>query len=154
MQIPPLSTTDVCLAFKRMVEKIKISKLQDCNYKILHRILANPAQILHNRKQPQLAFCVWCGLKAMLDHIMTKCMATRQICDDLVIKLGDLSDAEWIIGHKDLDILYLISVYNFAIYKAHIMITSGYNGSLQSIIEYTLQCFSPVVRVIRTFDLI
>ena len=154
MQIPPLSITNMCLAFKRIVQKIKISKLRDCNYKILHRILANPAQISHIRKQPQLAFCVWCGLKAILDHIMTKCLVTRQICDDLVIKLGDLSDAEWIFGHKDPDISYLISVYNFAIYKAHIMTTSGYNGSLQSVIEHTLQCFSPVVRAIRTFDLI
>ena len=96
LQIPPLSTTDVYLAFKRMVQKIKISKLWDCNYKILHRILANPAQILHIRKQPQLAFCMWCGHKATLDHIMTSCVATKQIHDDLVIKLGDLLDAEWI----------------------------------------------------------
>ncbi len=85
---------------------------------------------------------------------MTSCVATRQIHDDLVIKLGDLSDAEWIFGHKDSDISHLISVYNFAIYKAHIMTTSGYNSPLQGIIEETLQCFSPIVRVIRTFDLV
>ncbi len=85
---------------------------------------------------------------------MTSCVATRQIHDDLVIKLGDLSDVEWIFGHKDSDISHLISVYNFAIYKAHIMTTSGYNSPLQGIIEETLQCFSPIVRVIRTFDLV
>ncbi len=41
---------------------------------------------------------------------MTSCMATKQIHDDLIIKLGDLSDAEWIFGHKDPDISHLISV--------------------------------------------
>ena len=40
------------------------------------------------------------------------------------------------------------------LYKAHIMTTSGYNSPLQSVIEQTLQHFSPVIRAIRTFDLV
>ncbi len=63
-------------------------------------------------------------------------------------------DAEWIFGHKDSDISHLISVYNFAIYKAHIMTTSGFTGPLEDVVYETLQHFSPIVRTIRTFDLL
>ena len=57
--IPPLLVTDVCLINKQMITKCKISKLQDCNYKILHRILATPVVIAAVQKQPELKLCVW-----------------------------------------------------------------------------------------------
>ncbi len=48
----------------------------------------------------------------------------------------------------------IVTVVNFAIYKAHILSTSGYTGPLNDIIVQSLQCFAPIVRAIRTFDLI
>ena len=88
-----------------------------------------------------------------MDHILTKCPVTQSIRDDLIIKIK-LSLKQWILGQKDMDINYIISVFNFAIYKAHIMGTSLYRGPLQDVVSQTLQCFAPIVRAIRTYDLI
>ncbi len=40
------------------------------------------------------------------------------------------------------------------LYKAHILAVSEYTGTLENIVDETLKHFAPVVRVIRTFDLI
>ena len=154
LQILPLSTTDMSLVFKRLMQKIKISKLRDCNFKILHRILATPALISKIRKNPNMVSCIWCRGYAKLDHMLIMCLVTQSIRDDLIIKIEELSSKQWILGQKDMDVNYIISVFNFAICKAHIMGTSGYRGPLQDIVSQTLQCFAPIVRAIRTYDLI
>ncbi len=76
LQILPLSATDMSLVFKRLVQKIKISKLRDCNFKILHRILATPSLIAKVRKNPNMVSCIWCGGYANLNHILIKCLVT------------------------------------------------------------------------------
>ena len=78
----------------------------------------------------------------------------QEICDDLVIKIGDLPLERWIFGHKDIEITQIIAIHNFAIYKAYIMSMSGYSGPMWEVIQQTLQSYTPVVKAIRIFDLI
>ncbi len=123
MQIPPLAVMDCTLVFKHLVQKYKISKLHDCNYKILYKILATPAIIAGIRKQPSLQDCIWCGQRANINHILVHCPETQKIQDDFIIKLGEVSDCEWILGQKDMEICQITSVLNFGIYKDYLMAT-------------------------------
>ncbi len=153
LQIPQLTTAQTCLVFKRMLTNVKISKLRDRSFKILHRILATPHLIFKICKDPKIAICQWCGDIANQEHILLHCPVIRDIKDDLIIKLGDICQSEWIFGTKDADTSQIIVVINFAVYKAHILAVSGYIGMLFEIVEQTLQCFALLIRAIRTFDL-
>ncbi len=137
-----------------MVQCCHISKLRDCSFKILHRILATPNLISYVRKNNTLRQCQWYDAIANIDHILLYCLATIAIHDELTIKLGDLEMKEWILSCQDQDVCDVVTVVNFAIYKAHLLSTSGYTGLLNDIVVQSLQCFAPVVRAIRTFDLI
>ena len=152
--IPPIDTANTCLIFKRMVKKVKISKLRDNNFKILHRIMATPYLISKVCKEPKISKCFWCDEQADLNHILLGCSVTQKIHNDLIIKLGDLEDQDWIFGTGNPEINQIIMVVNYELYKVHILAVSEYTGTLENIVDKTLKHFAPVVRAIRTFDLI
>ena len=71
--IAPRTQEENNITFKNMVKRCKISKLGDCQYKIIFQCLATPKVLSCVWGQPSLAKCVWCGLEASLFHCIVNC---------------------------------------------------------------------------------
>ncbi len=132
LQILPFPITEICLINKWMICKCKISKLRDCNYKILHRILATPVIIAAIQKKPDLKNCAWCAEVCTLKHMLLHCP-----------EMQELLERQWIFGvHKDVETTQLIWVINFVVYKALLVATSGKVVPLETSICNTCKSFS------------
>ena len=74
-----ISWEDMLMGFKQMIKLCKINKLQEVNFKILHRILAVPLVVAGACKQPNLSECAWCGERASIDHILLMCVQSNHL---------------------------------------------------------------------------
>ena len=82
-------TWDDCMKlFKHNLQKCRINKLWEVNFKIIHWIPATPAIISKVRGSPRLATCGWCGEYANIDHILLRCLETTALVDKVCHATG------------------------------------------------------------------
>ena len=147
--ILPLVVTNMCLIFKQMIKKCKISKLRDYNFKVLHHILATPVLIAKVWKNSSLQNCAWCGQLCTLEHLLLECAATKEIKEKLDTWFAP---REWIFGVKDEMDTKKIWVINYALYKAHLIIMSNISTILWHVVREIYHSFSHLVHDFAVFN--
>ncbi len=115
--------------FKQMLVACKVMKFWEINYKILAQNLATLKMIVAVCGKENLHWCIWCGDMASLEHILFECMATKDLCRQL-LHFPSLNNCvkyryEWIFGVKTKCINPILWVSNFTIYKCHLQATIG-----------------------------
>ncbi len=139
--IESISWDESLLSFTHLLKQCKLTKFREFNFKLLHRILATLVVISVIQKVASVALCSWCGSRADIDHILLTCPDTLV----LYTWIQDILEIEISPKHRILGcgvISPVIWVTNFAIYKAHLMATSGYRGPLQDIARQMYKCYT------------
>ena len=101
-----------------------------------------PKVISKVKHAENLAFCVWYGEMATIEHILLWCSETKHLhdCIKSVVKCL-FSDTDWIFGHHKTAINPLIWIVNFSIYKGHILACEGHkpwilNQAYEELVRY------------------
>ena len=127
--------------FKHNLQKCRINKLQEVNFKIIHWILATPAVISKVRGSPRLATCGWCGDYANIDHILLRCLETTALVDKVCHATGmELTLIDRVFGTlcSGAPVVWIL---NFAIYKAHLIQCDETNIDIVEIFKHTAQLY-------------
>ncbi len=127
LNILPLEVPEAEKVFQDMLLFCRITKFREINFKILSQILAMPKVISKVKHVENLAFCVWCGETATIEHILLWCSETKHLYDHIksVVK-SPFSDTDWIFGHCKTAINPVIWIVNFSIYKSHFLACEGH----------------------------
>ncbi len=127
--------------FKHNLQKCRINKLREVNFKIIHWILATPAVISKVRGSLKLATCGWCGEYTNIDHILLTCLETSALVD----KVHHTTSMEITLIDRVFGTLCsctpVIWILNFAIYKMHLICCDGTNVDMVEILKHTAQLY-------------
>ncbi len=135
-----------------MLLDCKVTKLWEINYKILAHILTMPVVVAATRKVAKLQWCVWCGEKASLSHVLLSCTETgtvHQWVHNHTLLKSVSNTSIWIFGQKDKKLNPVIWVTNFAIYKSHLQALDGYVLPISEQLERELLRFQTIYPVLR-----
>ena len=127
--------------FKQNLQKCKINKFHDINFKIIHRILATPVLISRVWKCPKLAKCWCCGGLANIDHILIDCPQMVLLLDFVRSKIDlPLMPRDRVFGilGTDAPIVWLV---NFAIYKAYLMAMEGLSPDMLQVLNEVVKLY-------------
>ncbi len=127
--------------FKQNLQKCKINKLHEVNFKIIHRILVTLALISRVRKYPKLAEYWWYGGLANIDHILIECPQIILLLDFVKSKIDlPLTLRDRVFGILGTDAL-VIWLVNFTIYKAHLMAVEGLSPDMLWVLCETVKLY-------------
>ncbi len=137
LNILPLEVPEVEKVFQEILLFCKITKFREINFKILSQILVMPKVISKVKHAENLAFCVWCGGLAMIEHILLWCPETKHLHDYIksVVK-SPFNYAHWIFGHCKSTINPVIWMVSFSIYKSHILACEGHKPHILELVQY------------------
>ncbi len=136
-----LAWDDCMKLFKHNLQKCRINKFQEVNFKIIHRILATLAVISKVRGSPVLATCGWCGEYANIDHILLTCPETIALVDKVHHTTGmELTLIDRVFGTL-CSCALVMWLLNFAIYKTHLICCDGTNIDMVEVFKQTAQLY-------------
>ncbi len=103
------------------------------------RILVTPTILSSIHKDPVLSICLFCGMRANIDHILLCCPYTTNLHRIIMDKMGLVNQLTWIFGGAGKKWDPVIWVCNFAIYKAHLM--CSHSKSVTPKNQFVNKCF-------------
>ncbi len=151
LELMPLEIQECKTIFCDMLVWCKITKFLEIKYKILTRILATPTVLSSIHKDPVLNVCSFCGMRVNIDHILLYCPYTTNLHRIIMDKMGLVNQLTWIFGGAGKKWDLVIWVYNFAIYKAHLMCSHGKSATPENQFVNEYFWFASVFSELKSF---
>lgn len=137
-----------------MLKVCHYTKFCEVNFKILAHILVIPKLLAVIRKQQALRFCHWCGGELNLEHILLTCPCTAHIRgifakDNIKLLKKAQHIGNWIFGFKHHHLNPIVWVMNFAIYKLHLLVCSGFVDDFDKRVVSEFTCYQKIFPILK-----